>query len=146
VWPFKGCTLFDRGEMDKEVYVIDGDNFDTLEGFYDEISNKVIPGASWGRNLMAFNDILRGGFGTISTSEGFILVWKHAARSREVLGYHFGNKEYLPIRKPKRRHPPEHKAWLRYDFLAYGQEEDQTIYELLVEVIERNPNVELRLE
>ena len=47
-----------------ELYEIDGKNFSTLEEFYDEISRVLIPGAQWGRNLDAFNDILRGGFGT----------------------------------------------------------------------------------
>jgi len=47
-----------------KVFVIDGFQFSTLDGFFDEISRKLIPGAQWGRNLDAFNDILRGGFGT----------------------------------------------------------------------------------
>jgi len=31
-----------------------------MEEFYDEVSRKVIPNASWGHHLDAFNDILRG--------------------------------------------------------------------------------------
>ena len=46
------------------TYTIDGKAFSTLQGFFDEISRAVIPGAEWGHNLDAFNDILRGGFGT----------------------------------------------------------------------------------
>jgi len=46
------------------VYEIDGQRFSTLEDFYTEVSRVVIPGADWGHNLDAFNDILRGGFGT----------------------------------------------------------------------------------
>ena len=42
---------------DKKVYEIDGAAFSTLEEFFEEISNKVIPGADWGRSLDAFNDI-----------------------------------------------------------------------------------------
>ncbi len=45
-------------------YVFDGAKITSLEAFYDEVSNVLVPGASWGRNLNAFNDILRGGFGT----------------------------------------------------------------------------------
>jgi RNAse (barnase) inhibitor barstar len=69
----------------KRVYEIDGADFSTLEEFYDTISIKVIPGADWGRNLDAFNDILRGGFGT--PDGGFILRWKNSQMSRERLGY-----------------------------------------------------------
>jgi Barstar (barnase inhibitor) len=39
----------------------------------------------WGRNLDAFNDILRGRFGT--PEEGFILRWRNSRISRERLGY-----------------------------------------------------------
>ena len=60
----------------KPVYEIDGNRFSTLEGFYDEISRVLIPGPYWGRNLDAFNDILRGGFGTPEV--GFILRWKNS--------------------------------------------------------------------
>ena len=47
----------------KPIYEIDGARFSTLEGFYNEISQALIPGVDWGHNLDAFNDILRGGFG-----------------------------------------------------------------------------------
>ena len=69
----------------KVIYEIDGQNFSTLEEFYDEISRLLIPNVSWGENLNAFNDILRGGFGT--PDEGFVLRWKNSALSEELLGY-----------------------------------------------------------
>ena len=50
--------------MTSPTVTIDGNAFRTLEEFYDEISRKLVPGASWGRNLDAFSDILSGGFGT----------------------------------------------------------------------------------
>jgi Barstar (barnase inhibitor) len=49
------------------------------------VSQPLIPGAKWGHNLDAFNDILRGGFGTLEG--GFILRWKNSTVSRERLGY-----------------------------------------------------------
>jgi RNAse (barnase) inhibitor barstar len=70
---------------DKKIYEIDGAAFSTLEEFFEEISNKVIPGADWGRNLDAFNDILRGGFGT--PEDGFIIKWLNSDISKERLGY-----------------------------------------------------------
>jgi RNAse (barnase) inhibitor barstar len=68
-------------------YILDGRRFATLEEFYEEISRVLIPGAAWGRNLDAFNDILRGGFGT--PDDGFRLRWKNASLSREKLGPKF---------------------------------------------------------
>lgn len=66
-------------------YVIDGSRITSLETFYDEISRAVIPGFPWGRNLDAFNDILRGGFGT--PEDGFKLSWTAVAFSKRALGY-----------------------------------------------------------
>jgi RNAse (barnase) inhibitor barstar len=69
----------------KPIYEIDGLDFSTLEEFYDHISRVLIPDADWGRNLDAFNDILRGGFGT--PEGGFVLRWKNSRASRDRLGY-----------------------------------------------------------
>ena len=69
------------------TYEIDGRDFSTLDGFYDEISRVLIPGVFWGRNLDAFDDVLYGGFGT--PDEGFALIWKNHELSRDVLGQDF---------------------------------------------------------
>ena len=66
------------------AYSLDGDKIVDLESFYDEVSAKVLPGVRWGRNLDAFNDILRGGFGT--PEDGFVLRWTSFAVSRAALG------------------------------------------------------------
>jgi RNAse (barnase) inhibitor barstar len=66
------------------TFSIDGERFSDLEGFYDEVSEHLIPGASWGRNLDAFNDILRGGFGT--PGGGFRFRWLNSQQSHDRLG------------------------------------------------------------
>jgi RNAse (barnase) inhibitor barstar len=71
-------------DADVSSYEIDGTTFRDLDGFFGEISRVLIPGAEWGRNLDAFNDILRGGFGT--PEHGFTLRWKNHALSRHRLG------------------------------------------------------------
>jgi RNAse (barnase) inhibitor barstar len=65
------------------TYELDGERFSILHEFYDEISRVLVPDATWGRNLDAFNDILRGGFGT--PDEGFTLRWTNHERSRQRL-------------------------------------------------------------
>lgn len=65
------------------VLVIDGDRFDDLAGLADEWSRH-LDGHRWKGNLDAFNDILRGGFGT--PEGGFVLRWLSADRSRHLLG------------------------------------------------------------
>jgi RNAse (barnase) inhibitor barstar len=69
------------------VYEIDGRDFSTLEEFYDVVSRVLIPGAAWGRNLDAFNDVLRGGFGT--PDAGFTLRWENHQLSKDRLGSSF---------------------------------------------------------
>jgi RNAse (barnase) inhibitor barstar len=67
------------------VYDIDGGNFSTLEGFYDEVTRVFGVPSNWGRNLDAFDDLLRGGFGT--PNEGFTVKWNNSQLSRQRLGY-----------------------------------------------------------
>lgn len=71
--------------MKERIYEIDGRDFATLEEFFEVVGRTLIPGAVWGRTLDAFNDILRGGFGT--PEGGFVLKWSNSQRSRERLGY-----------------------------------------------------------
>jgi RNAse (barnase) inhibitor barstar len=66
-------------------YVLDGSRIGSLEDFYDEVSRVLIPGASWGHSLDAFNDILTGGFGT--PEGGFTIRWSESEASRNALGY-----------------------------------------------------------
>lgn len=73
-----------RDGISKPVKVIDGIRFTTLDEFYDEVERVLIPGVYWGRNLDAFNDILRGGFEGIP-DEPFVLMWRNAALSQERL-------------------------------------------------------------
>jgi RNAse (barnase) inhibitor barstar len=67
-----------------KIYEIDGERFSTLEEFYGEI-DRVMRIAPWGHNLNAFNDILRGGFGT--PGEGFTIRWKNHKVSQERLAH-----------------------------------------------------------
>ena len=68
----------------KPVLVIDGSRFDDFDGFAVEFS-KLLTDYTWRGNLDAFNDILRGGFGT--PEGGFVLRWSRSDLSRSALGY-----------------------------------------------------------
>lgn len=69
---------------DKPVYEINGAEFSTLEEFARHFSDVVLAGYQWNGNLDAFNDLLRGGFGT--PDGGFVLRWRCSTVSRERLG------------------------------------------------------------
>lgn len=117
--------------MNQQIYVIDGDNFTTLQGFYDEISRVLIPGAEWGHNLDAFNDILRGGFGT--PEGGFVLRWENSALSRQRLGYAKTIK-WLEERIPNCH--PSNVPHLEQRLSAAKEGRGETLFDTLIEIIQ----------
>ena len=84
-------ALVEAGEADLPplpggvpILDLDGETMHDLDDVYEQVSARVVPGAAWGRNLDAFNDILRGGFGT---PEGpWVLRWHGSATARARLG------------------------------------------------------------
>jgi len=127
--------------MPKVTLTIDGEQFSTLDEFYEEVSRKLIPGVEWGHNLDAFNDILRGGFGT--PEDGFILVWRSSASSRERLGYP------ETIRQLERRllqcHP-SNRAKVMRQLSRARLSQGPTSFDWLVEIIQGHSDVELKLQ
>ena len=68
-------------------FIIDGKNFNDLEGFYCEIDKLLTRNLNFktGHNFTAFNDLLRGGFGVFE--EGPILIkWRNYEKSKADLG------------------------------------------------------------
>lgn len=119
--------------MPKKIYEIDGDAFSTLEEFYHEISRVLIPGESWGRNLDAFNDILRGGFGT--PSEGFVLRWRNSESSRERLGY---KETVRQLNRKLQRCHPTNEDFVRSEIALAERNEGPTAFDWLVEILRRH--------
>ena len=113
-----------------ETYRIDGERFSSLEEFYEEISRVLIPNAKWGHNLDAFNDILRGGFGT--PDEGFFLIWENSAVSKRRLGYP-ETERILEIRLD-RCHPTARSS-VRRQLRDAGNNKGATVFDWLVEII-----------
>lgn len=131
-----------------KAYEIDGEDFSTLEEFYDEISRVVIPGASWGRNLDAFNDILRGGFGT--PDDGFVLRWKNHDLSRQRLAY---PETVRQLEKRLERCHPANRETVRSALDLARAGHGPTVFDWLLEILaahgvggeEADDNVQLDL-
>lgn len=114
----------------RPILTIHGDHVDDLNGFYEEVSRQLIPDADWGRNLAAFNDILRGGFGT--PDGGFILEWTNSARSQLQLG-HSETARWL-MDNLTRCHPSNvPSVQIQLDLARQGQ--GPTLFDILVDII-----------
>ena len=75
-------------ESVKPEIIIDSNEFSDLAGFAEHFSNVGLMGQHrWNGNLDAFNDILRGGFGT--PEAGFTIVWRNHKKSRRDLAQAF---------------------------------------------------------
>lgn len=68
--------------------VLDGSTFKSIDLFYDEVEVAWgMMSEDWGRNLDAFNDILRGGFGEPTKNPPFRLVIRNAQDAQGLLGH-----------------------------------------------------------
>lgn len=77
-------------------FVIDGEAFDDLAGFYREMERLFTRGMEQkvGHNLDAFNDLLRGGFGLHGYGEPIVIKWINYDKSRKDLGYEATAEHY----------------------------------------------------
>jgi RNAse (barnase) inhibitor barstar len=119
-------------EFTLTTYEIDGERFATLEEFYSEI-DRIMHLSAWGRNLDAFNDILRGGFGT--PEEGFTIRWKNHNVSRERLGYPETVRQ-ISLRL-ERCHPSNRETVLQH-LKDAEQGRNQTAFDWLVDIIRKH--------
>lgn len=115
----------------QRTYEIDGATFSTLEEFYEEIGRVLAPGAAWGHNLNALNDLLRGGFGT--PDNGFRLRWKNSAISRQRLGY---EETIRQLEQHLIRCHPSNRASIEHDLNLAHAHRGSTVFDWLVELIQ----------
>lgn len=68
--------------------VIDGNNFNDLEGFYCEIDKLLTKDLGWktGHNYAAFDDLLRGGFGVHEDGQPIRIKWINFDKSKKDIG------------------------------------------------------------
>ena len=71
-----------------KTFILDGNNFCDMSGFYDEMDKLLTKNLAWktGRNLDAFNDLLRGEFGVHQYNEPITIKWINFGKSKRELG------------------------------------------------------------
>jgi hypothetical protein len=112
------------------VIEIDGTRFHDLDGFAAEFSAKALSGRRWGGHLDAFNDILRGGFGT--PEGGFVLRWRNSSLSIDRLGYDETIRRFERIRRTCH---PANVPRFEAELAAARRGEGPTLFDMIVEII-----------
>ena len=135
--------------MNRPVITLDGAQFASLDEFFRHFQARALDGANWGNSLDAFNDVLRGGFGT--PEEGFVLVWKNHRVSKERLGY---AETQRVLRQRLHTCHPAHIPAVNSELASAEAGEGDTVFDWLVDIIqdhgpggtESEDNIELILD
>jgi RNAse (barnase) inhibitor barstar len=127
---------------DKKEIVIDGNQFSTPDEFYDEVEKKLVWN-KWGRNLNAFNDILYGGFGSREFEEPFVLIWRNTEKSKQDLGYQETVRRLKILLENCHR---DNRDCLQQELKKIENGTGETIFDLLIAIIEGHSHIEFRKE
>jgi RNAse (barnase) inhibitor barstar len=120
----------------KKMTVINGSHFSNLEGFYEEVSNVFMKEADWKvGTLDGFNDVLYG----IETD----ITWKNSQKSKEDLGFNV-TKEFYENKIRQGKPFNVQLIQQKLDELIDGK--GQTLFEILIEIIESHKNITLILD
>lgn len=116
--------------------LINGGHFSDLEGFYEEISHLFLKNEDWKvGTLDGFDDILYGFEGEI--------IWKDSDKSREDLGFELTKEFYEnKIRQGK----PFNVKLIQQKLGDLMDGKGQTLFEILIEIIESHQNIKLILD
>lgn len=119
-----------------KMTVINGGHFSDLEGFYEEISQLFMKDEDWKvGTLDGFDDILYG----VETD----ITWKDSQKSKEDLGFDLTKEFYEnKIRQGK----PFNVQLIQQKLEELIAGNGQTLFEILIEIIEWHKNITLILE
>ena len=126
------------------MIVIHGGHFSSLGGFYEEASNVLMKDADWKvGTLDGFDDILYGGFGVFENQEKVEIIWNESQKSKEDLGIEATREFYEnKIRQGK----PFNRELIQQKLNELMEGKGQTLFEILIEIIQSHTNITLKLE
>ena len=126
------------------MIVINGGHFSSLGGFYEEASCVLMKDTDWKvGTLDGFDDILYGGFGVFENKEEIEIIWKESEKSKEDLGYEATQEFYEnKIRQGK----PFNIQLIQQKLDDLTEGKGQTLFDILVEIIESHANITFKLE
>lgn len=120
----------------KKMTVINGGHFSDLEGFYEEVSQLFMKDEDWKvGTLDGFDDILY----RVETD----ITWKDSQKSKEDLGLDL-TKEFYENKIKQGKPFNVQLIQQKLDELIAGN--GQTLFEILIEIIESHKNITLILD
>ncbi|MCT2406330.1 ribonuclease inhibitor [Chryseobacterium antibioticum] len=127
-----------------KAITIKGNHFSDLSGFYDEVSLVLMKDTDWKvGTLDGFDDILYGGFGVFESGEEVEIVWKDSQKSKDDLGLEATRHFYEnKIRQGK----PFNVELIQQKLNELTSGNGQTLFEILIEIIESHKNITLILD
>ena len=110
-------------------YIIDGNQFNNMDEFYKFVDKTFSDGEEPCRNLDAFVDFLRGGFGKHKYNEPIKITWINNDKSKKDLGY----AETIKILKKRlERCHPSNKDNIQKKIELAEKNEGKTIYDEII--------------
>lgn len=126
------------------MIVIHGGHFSSLNGFYEEVSRVLMKDTDWKvGTLDGFDDILYGGFGVFENQEEVEIVWKESQKSKEDLGL-IATQEFYENKIRQGKPFNVELAQQKLNDLIDGK--GQTLFDILIEIIESHTNITLILD
>lgn len=131
--------------MRKMKLEIDGNHFQTIEGFYAELNRLTMADEDWklGVSLDAFHDFLFGAYGSLKGFELLEIIWLNCEKSKKDLGFDMTLQYY----QNKLAQPEKFNS----EFVQKKIEDLQagtgkTYFEILLEIISEHSDVQLVLK
>lgn len=130
--------------MENLTFVLDGNLFSDIRGFYAEINRLFMHNADWkiGESLDALNDILYGGFGSFNVAQPIVIVWKNANKSKADLGVEM-TREWLQNKITSKKN--YNTALLKSQLKKLEEGNGQTYFEIILEIFQEHKNITLLL-
>ncbi len=126
------------------MIVINGGHLSSLDGFYEEASSVLMKDVDWKvGTLDGFDDILYGGFGAFENKEEIEIIWKESQKSKEDLGFVATHEFY---ENKIRQGQPFNIKLIQQKLNELTDGKGQTLFEILIEIIESHKNITLILE
>jgi len=127
------------------IIKLNGDRFSNLEEFYNEVENQLTRNINFkfGRNLDAFNDILRGGFGVFEFEEPIELIWLNSDKSKADLG--FSETIRLLESMIQNCHPANRRS-IEKELELAKRLEGENLFDKIVQIIKTHKHIKLTLD